>query len=560
MGWTGKSWSRVRRAAVALAVGLPALAARPQATARDGGTAPADGPRSRAELSHFEQTSREADIDAFLADLGARTDRLRTFEFGRSEQGRPLWLAVASNPPPASPAELRGRQATVVLLQANIHAGEVEGKEATLHLLRRLCIGDLAPLLDDVVVLAMPNYNADGNEAVDLQNRTEQYGPIDGVGRRENAKGLDLNRDYVKLDSAEARAFVGVLRAWDPHVVVDLHTTNGSHHGYHLTYSIPLNPSLEPRLLDLQRKTLMPALQRALAENGGWRSYYYGNFEGEGADRRWAAFDHRPRLGQNYVGLRNRVAILSEAYSYLPFDQRIAVTEEFCEQILRWCAREGALLRGLVHGLDADFVAAARGTAQLPLGVEHVMQPLPNPVEILEGEVTTKLNPRNGKPMTVALDSHRAIAMRDFGEFRAVRNVHMARAYLFPRTAQSAAAVEKLRQHGIVVEELLAPLSAEVVRFTVRRTLVAEREFQGHRTVRLAGDPVVATETFPTGTRVVRLAQPLGRLAAYLLEPESDDGLVTWNFFDGLIVEGEPAPVAKLMHHAAMSTRVLGGP
>ena len=135
-----------------------------------------------------------------------------------------------------------------MFVQANIHAGEVEGKEAILKLARRLVSGDLKPMTRQMVFLIAPDYNADGNEKVTPMNRTQQNGPVAGVGTRENSKGFDLNRDYMKLDTAEARSLVGLMNKWDPHVLVDLHTTNGSYHAYHLTYSPILNPNADPRL------------------------------------------------------------------------------------------------------------------------------------------------------------------------------------------------------------------------------------------------------------------------------------------------------------------------
>ena len=123
-------------------------------------------------------------------------------------------------------------------------------------LARRLVSGDLKPLAKQLVILIAPNYNADGNEKVNVQNRTAQNGPVAGVGTRENGKGLDLNRDYMKLETAEARALVGLMNKWDPHVLVDLHTTNGSYHAFHLTYSPILNPNADSRLIDFSREKL----------------------------------------------------------------------------------------------------------------------------------------------------------------------------------------------------------------------------------------------------------------------------------------------------------------
>ena len=167
-------------------------------------------------------------------------------------------------------------------------------------LMRRLTSGDLRPLLICMVVVIAPIYNIDGNEGIDVMNRTAQFGPVAGVGRRENIKSLDLNRDYMKLESAEARALAAAFTAWDPHLVVDLHTTNGSYHGYHLTQSTRSNLSLSPKiLLDYHRETMMPAIMKSLEANHKVRAHYYGNFgrgnAAPGELRRWNAFDWRLR-------------------------------------------------------------------------------------------------------------------------------------------------------------------------------------------------------------------------------------------------------------------------
>src|SRR6185503_14248148 len=167
-------------------------------------------PQTRAEKTNYEETSRYDDVRAFLDLLAQQTPRVRVETFGKSEEGRDLPLVVVGDPPASAPPA-RSSGLPVVLVMANIHAGEVEGKEAALHLIRRLTVGDLQPLLTSAVWLFAPIYNADGNEQISLDNRVEQNGPIGGVGTRENANGLDLNRDFMKLDSSEARGLVALF-------------------------------------------------------------------------------------------------------------------------------------------------------------------------------------------------------------------------------------------------------------------------------------------------------------------------------------------------------------
>ncbi len=515
--------------------------------------------RSRPERTNFEETSRLEDVTAFLTALSAKSPLVRVQNFGTTEQGRPMLLVTLSNPAVARPAD-RPAGRPVVFLLANIHGGEVEGKEAVQVLMRRLTDGDLRPLLDRMVIVIAPIYNVDGNEAIDVMNRTQQYGPIAGVGRRENAKSLDLNRDYMKLESVEARALAAAFTAWDPHLMVDLHTTNGSYHGYHLTQSIPLNLSLSPRILNYHRETMMPAIMKSLEARHKVRAYYYGNFgrgnAPAGEMRRWNAFDHRPRAGQNYVGFRNRLTILSEAYSYLSFKRRIEVTEQFVEEILKYVDAHREEIVQLTRALDQEWVRRAQASAEIPLGVEYEMRPLPKPVPILVGKVKQEVNPRNNRPMTVALeDEYAPEPMLDYAVFAPTRTVPLARVYVLPSDPAFELVIEKVKQHGITVDELTAPLTTDVSSFVVDAITKRPQAFQGHNEVSLKGRYVSEKATLPAGTRVVILGQPLGLLAAYLLEPESDDGLTNWNFLDPWLEVGKPAPIRKVMTNVKVVTK-----
>jgi hypothetical protein len=532
--------------------------------------------KSRAELTNYQETSRYEDVMSFIGELQTRTPNLRVESFGRSEEGRELPLLVFADPPVSRPREVNK---TVVFVMANIHAGEVEGKEAVLSLSRRLALGDLRPLLGELVILVAPIYNADGNERLSHANRSEQHGPVGGVGTRENARGLDLNRDYMKLESAEARALVNLFNRWDPHLTVDLHTTNGSYHGYHLTYAPTLNPNADARLIAFERGKLLPAVTRAMLRRHKFRTYFYGNFateespnyeveqftaKHEGKEKIWRTFDHRPRFGNNYAGLRNRLTVLSEAYSYLDFRRRVAVTEAFVEEILKYSAAHAAEISALVRRVDEEAVrrglgaAKASGARAAELGVEFAIKPLAEPVEILVGAVEKRKNPRSGRWMTAMIeDQFTPARMPDYGLFEIKRRVAVPRAYVFRDEPGLGVVVEKLRAHGIAVEVLTAPLSAEVESFTLTGVSRAAREFQGHRAVSVKGRAQAETITFPAGSFLVRTAQPLSTLAFYLLEAESDDGLAAWNFLDAYLEKGRTYPIYKVMAELKAASRLL---
>jgi hypothetical protein len=527
--------------------------------------------RTRAEITNYEETSTYADVERVIDGLRSTSPLVHTESFGKTEEGRELPLLVISDPKVTTPVAARKLGRPLVLVQANIHAGEVEGKEAVLMLARRLVSGDLKPLTRQLVIMIAPDYNADGNEKVDVMNRTAQNGPVAGVGTRENSKGLDLNRDYIKLDSAEARSLVGLFNRWDPHLIVDLHTTNGSYHANHLTYAPILNPNADARLIEFTRERMLAPIRQAMLKNHHWRTYYYGNFGNEDGrpaparvdpaspgDVAWRTFDHRPRFGNSYAGLRNRIAILSEAYSYLDFKGRIDVTEDFVEEIWRSAAANAKGIMTLTA--QADRVFAVNAAAKpIELGVEFEMRALPEKVEILVGDVTKVMNPRSGREMLAMAPVAAPVMMRDYGIFAATRTRPLPRGWLIPKNTADgtrlSAALDRLRWHGVQIREIAADAQLAVERFSITDMTRASKPFQARFETRLKGTFDRAQLTVQAGSLYIPAAQPLARLAFYLLEPESDDGLVTWNIIDDGIGAGQTYPIYRVVNDAPLKTR-----
>jgi hypothetical protein len=527
--------------------------------------------RTRAEISGYEETSTYADVTRVIDGLAATSPLVHTESFGKTEEGRDLPLMVIADPKVTTPAAARKLGRPLVFVQANIHAGEVEGKEAVLMLSRRLVSGDLKPLTRQLVILIAPIYNADGNDKVTPQHRASQNGPVAGVGTRENSKGLDLNRDYMKLDSAEARSLVGVFNKWDPHVIVDLHTTNGSYHANHLTYSPILNPNADARLIEFTRERMLAPIREKMLKTHNWRIYYYGNFAPEGGGGResarvdpanpgnvtWRTFDHRPRFGNNYAGLRNRIAILSEAYSYLDFKGRVEVTEDFVEEIWRSAVANAKPIMTLTAQADRLFTAPPTAKP-VELGVSFELRALPEPVEILVGDVTKVPNPRSGRDMLAMVPLAVPVMMKDYGVFAATRSLPLPKGWVIPRAANGArlsAAIDRLRWHGVRVEEISDEVQVPVERFSIGELTKAPKPFQGHQEARLTGTFDKAQLTIPAGSLYIPANQPLARLAFYLLEPESDDGLVTWNIIEEGLAAGQTYPIYRVMDARRLSTK-----
>jgi len=523
---------------LALAV-LPAAASGQPATG---------GLLTRAEATDFVETSSYDDILTFLAALNSASPELHVGAFGYSYEGRRLPLVIWGAPTPTAEA-VRASGKTRVLVMANIHAGEVEGKDASLQLLREISRGGHAAWRDSLVLLVAPIYNADGNERIRLDNRPFQLGPIGGMGQRPNAQGLDLNRDYMKLESPEARSLVRLFAEFDPHVVIDLHATNGTHHGYHLTYSPPLNPGTDPAIVEFARGRWLPAVTAELEPD--WSTWHYGNLprdEGIEAGEGWYTFSAQPRFGNNYAGLRNRFGLLSEAYAYLPFEDRIEVTRRFVESLLDFAAAHAGEIRRRTGDADARDLTGI----ELPVRAEYDCGP---EVEILMGEVEALRHPYTGETMLRRLPLQRPESMADCAAFRGIETSRVPAAWLIPPGLEPA--IELLTAHGIRWHALSEPLAMDGEAFTIRGSSRAEREFQGHRERTLEGHWEPATATLPAGTVVVPSAQPLGRLAFYLLDPRSDDGLVAWNVLDEALegVSSYPILRSAALPHARAGSR-----
>ncbi|AMV38957.1 DPP IV N-terminal domain-containing protein [Planctomyces sp. SH-PL62] len=496
-----------------------------------------------AEKSGFKATARHEDVVALCRKLAEKSPNVVFSELGRSDEGRPLPLLIFADPPVKTPAQAAASGKLVVMAIGDIHGGEVCGKEGLLMLARELAVEPHPELLKNLIVVVAPLYNADGNERIAKDNRPGQVGPEEGMGVRGNARGLDLNRDFIKLEAPETLALVKFLNEWDPHIVLDTHTTNGSHHRYTITYDGPRNPSGDPSLIRYARTKLFPALTAAFKQTTGLDSYYYGSFGG-GHDR-WEGFPALGRFGTNYVGLRNRIGILSEAYAYAPYETRVLATRDFARECLKYASTNQDEIKKLLD--DARKAAEVRSPAE-PRRVALRSEPRPlADAEPILGYVEKEEDGRRA-----ATDEPRDYRSKVMVDFEAVETAVRPFAYLL--SADQAEAAALLQRHGIRVEELREDLDLEVEVSRIDEITRPESSGWDRQDVReLRVSPRTEPRRVLAGTLVVRDAQPLGALAAYLLEPRSEDGLATWRTFPGLRA-GDDFPVLRLAAPAELLT------
>ena len=516
------------RRLLALIVAAGAIATATPTRAQSRPAASLAGLTTRAERSNFTETSRYDDVQQFLAAVDQASDLVHLTSFGYSFEGRSLPLAIVGQVAAGTPAAVRASGRLRVYIQANIHAGEVEGKEAALALVRDLATGAHPEWMQSLVLLVNPVYNADGTEKVTLTSRGFQHGPIGGQGTRANAQGLNINRDNIKLETPEARSMVRLLNDFDPHVMLDLHTTNGSRHAYQLTYETPNNPAVDPAVVK-ETRAILAQVAEAVKAKDGWDFRSYGNVSGQAPERVWTTVEDLPRYTHNYWGLRNRFGVLSETYSYLPFAERVTNNRRFLEEMLGYAHANATRLRDLAAAADTLPLVGQR------LSLRSAVARLPEKIEIRMGAVDEEVNPYSGR----ILHKRRAVStperMWDETTFASTDSERVPAAYIVP--VSEKAVLERLRAHGIVIEPLGAGAVPPLEAFQLASTTVTPQAFESHqeRTVTGTWAPVEPRDL--AGAMRVPMTQKLARLAFYLLEPRSNDGLATWNVVDEAIKE-----------------------
>jgi dipeptidyl-peptidase-4 len=512
-----------------------------------------------AEKSDYKSTSDFKDVTDFIDLLKKSSPYIRVENMATSDEGRDIPLLIIGNPLPKSSKDLVNDKRIVIYIQANIHAGEVEGKEASLMFARDLLSDKNPVLLKDVVLLICPLFNPDGNEKISPLNRTYQNGPVNGVGVRYNGQFLDLNRDAMKAESPEVRGVLtNVFNKWDPSVFMDCHTTDGSYHVEPTTFTWMVNPNGDNSLISYMREKMIPEMSHTLLNKYKVENCFYGEFyDMMDPEKGWVLDASEPRYLTNYFGIRNRLGILNENYVYADYKSRVLGCYNLIKSLLDYTSLHKSEIKNML--VDVDNKTIARGQNPVvadSFAIEYKVRPAPEKVTVRTYEadlVTDTMGRRNYKRS----DRQKDVTIPYYIDYYPTVNVKFPFAYILATVDQEIIGLLKL--HGLKVEKLSEPSRIDVQRFVISELKGASRLNQGHYSNTIKGIFVKETIDFPAGTIIVKTAQPLANVAAYLLEPQSNDGMVTWNFFDRYLVPQwgmgySPYPVYKVMVRTAMKT------
>jgi hypothetical protein len=502
-----------------------------------------------AERTDYRETGRHEETLHLARAIADRSDRARLERIGTTPEGRPLKMLVIGKALDARAA--RGGDADIVLVTAGIHPGEVAGKDAGLALMRDLVTdSQLATLTDALVLLFIPVFNPDGHERFSPWNRINQDGPVE-TGWRSNARNLNLNRDFTKADSDEMSAWLQVFREWRPHLVLDLHTTNGADFQYDITYVLEhddfLAEPLRNWVQDVFHGSIFPALER----RGHRLAPYIWLNDSEDPTQGFRHFIATPRFSSGYAAVRNRPALMLEMHALKPYRQRVEGSYNFLLETLRQLAAHPGELRRIVEGVEQD-ARASRGRfapeANFPLDIALTGEPEDFPLATYAWE--QREVPPIGEFIHYDRERPIELAVPHYRQTRISATTRPPLAYVVP--PQWTEVIERLDQHGIRSLPLPSEAEVEVVSWRFANARWSATPYEG-RQILTAFDsaPVRERRRLAEGSRVVSMKQAEAGLIMHLLEPDAPDSLLRWGLFNSVFENKEYAEPAIMARRAA---------
>ncbi len=485
------------------------------------------------EKTNFQKTSLYKDVMEFIYKMKKISPEIKLSTLGYSSEGKKIPLVIISKDKVSSPAHMRSLNMNSILIMANIHAGEVEGKDASLMVIRDIALGKTKGLLDNQVILFIPIFNVDGNDK--LGNNRRDDGP-ELAGVRYNGQHLDLNRDYIKLESPEVNALVGLFNRWDPILFVDIHTTNGSFHREPVTYSTLSNPNSHRLLINYMWQKMFPEVKRILKKEYGTDSIPYGNFvDRANPSRGWRNHAYEARFGTNYIGLRNRFTILDENYSHADFKTRVMSAYYFIHSIIKFTSQKIKEMTEIVKKADIE---TARNYSSEKHTLTYSTEKLFNFTIKSYEFIKEKINPEDrGKYppwikdfIVKKTDKFKDYKLPYFAMAKPEKTVDIPTGYFILPNHEKI--IKNLKKHGIIIEKLDQDLFGNFENFMIEKIEYGKMLYQGHILLKVRGKYSPKNQTVPKGSVFISMNQPLARIVSELLEPESRDSLLTWGFFN----------------------------
>jgi len=491
-----------------------------------------------AEATDYRKTSTYDEAIAFSKKLaGASKNLVRYSSIGKSGEGRDIPLLIAADRKTFTPDAARKSGKAVVFIQAGIHAGEIDGKDAGLALLRDIAIARTqSGLLENVVILFIPIYSVDGHENRDAYKRINQNGP-DEMGFRANATNLNLNRDYMKADAPETRAWLRFWNEWKPDLFIDCHVTDGADFQYNVTYEYAHFQEVSPHIKNWMDEHFDGKVVPRVEKEGNLLTHYV-EFAGREITGGIATFIATPRFATGYTPLRNRPGLLIETHSIKPYKSRVRGTYDILRYTIEEVGRERASLFTANKKADAETIERGKTydpNRQFPLRLSVSDKATQISFKGLDYKMEdSQLS--GGKRLvygTKPVDYN----IPRFDEGKTTASVAPPLDYIMP--PQWRDAIERLEAHGVRFQRLTKSITLEVESYRLTEPKWASASSENRLSVSAKKTVITETRTYPAGSVVVPMDQEVAAVAIHLFEPDSQDSFVAWGFFNSIFEQKE---------------------
>ncbi len=504
--------------------------------------------QTTAESTDYKKTSTYDEAIAYSKMLAQASPLIVYQTYGKSGEGRDMPLLIAATGRAFTPELARRQGKAVVLIQAGIHAGEIDGKDAGFALLRDIAITRTRlDMLKDVVIVFQPIYNVDGHENSNAFMRINQNGP-DEMGFRANATNLNLNRDYMKADAPETRAWLTLWNKWKPDLFIDCHVTNGADYQYNVTYEYAHFQEVSPAIKNWMDEHFDGIVVPKVEKEGNIVSRYLQFSGGREVTAGVTTFIATPRFATGYTPVRNRTGLLIETHVYKPYKSRVRGTYDMLRYTVEEVGRSKASL--FVANLTADTFTVERGKIydpdrQFPLTLAITDRSTPFAFKGIEYKMED--SPISGGKRIVYGTEPLNITIPRFDDARVERLAAPPLYYIIP--PQWKDVIDVIKAHGIRFDILKAPLAIEVESYRLTEPRWSATSFENRVTLNATQTRIRETREYAAGSIVIPMDQEAANVAIHLLEPHGPDSFVYWGFFNSIFEQkeyGEAYIVEKL--------------